>query len=547
MRLPHAVALSFLLTATTLVAGCQTRAQTLQAPQAPDDSEISLVASLASKPAPVADAVWSDVQRFYEQRANTPAWISSHAISEKGVKAMRVLDRAVEHGLRPQDYGNAAIAQLRDRVGRSDPGDAPLATRLGEFDIALTTALLALGRDVALGRSKPESVDKRWNGHRDSPDFPMALGSIAENNVERWLDDVRPRHPEYVALQKALADLRADQDLGGWALVPAGKFQLHAAQPDVRALRERLAASGELSSLAGASDSMEYDADVEAAVRAYQDTHGLKATGLADAGTIASMNVSLDARIRQVELNLDRWRWMPDDFGARHLIVNIPAFWLAAREQGTPVLTMRVVVGKRGKETPLFGADMTTAVFSPYWNIPVSIASAETAPAIAKDPSYLAKNDIEIRRVSKAGTSTVDPSTIDWRDKSAVRTLLLRQRPGSNNALGHVKFLLSNPFDVYLHDTPSESLFSREGRAFSHGCVRLDEPAALAKYVLRDQPEWDDSHIDAAMNAGTEKQVKLPVSIPVFVVYFTSWVDDAGRLHLVPDVYGYDAKQGARF
>jgi len=149
-----------------------------------------------------------------------------------------------------------------------------------------------------------------------------------------------------------------------------------------------------------------------------------------------------------------------------------------------------------------------------------------------------------VLRTSKKGTSHVDPSTIDWSDAASVRALSFRQRPGAKNALGHVKFLLPNEFDVYLHDTPSDSLFSRASRAFSHGCVRLDEPAVLARYVLRDHPEWDAEHIQAAMDASAEKQVKLSAAIPVFVVYFTSWVDETGRLHLVPDVYGYDAKQG---
>ena len=530
-------ALALLACATVIAAGCQTRAQSSQIP---DVKNTSVAAALSAKPAfPVAEAVWSDVQRFYQQRGDDVAWGRDAALSAQGSKAVRVLERAAEHGLAAKDYGATEISRLRENLG----AQSGVEGRLAELDVALTTALLALGRDVALGRLKPDSVDKRWNAHRESPDFVATLSSLVNGNIDSWLDTVRPRHPEYAALQKALADLRGDQEQGGWPRVPDAKFKARASHPDVIALRQRLAASGELSSLARASQSTEYDEDVQTAVRAFQETHGLKPTGLADVSTIASMNVPVEARIRQVELNLDRWRWMPDDFGARHLIVNIPAFQLSARENGKSVLGMRVVVGKHGMETPLFSANMTTAVFSPYWNIPVSIAARETGPAIANDLYYLEKNDIEVRRVTKTGTQVVDPTTINWIDKASLRGLSLRQRPGVKNALGRVKFLLPSEFDVYLHDTPTESLFSRETRAFSHGCVRLDEPEALAKYVLRDQPEWDDARMKAAMNAGVEKQVKLTAPIPVFMVYFTSWVDETGHLHLVPDVYGYDARQ----
>jgi murein L,D-transpeptidase YcbB/YkuD len=233
---------------------------------------------------------------------------------------------------------------------------------------------------------------------------------------------------------------------------------------------------------------------------------------------------------------------MPDDLGDRHFIVNIPYFHLLAREHGKPVKDIRVIVGQPGKETPVFSADMTTVVFSPYWNIPDSIAEGETAPKAARDPEFLARNNIEIFRVSKSGTTAVDPSKVDWDDASALKELSFRQKPGDKNALGHVKFLFPNSFDVYLHDTPTDNLFGRTGRAFSHGCVRVEEPEELAKYVLRGYPEWDETRILEAMNAGVEKQVKLTQTIPVHIVYFTAWVDDAGGLHFQPDIYGYDKR-----
>jgi murein L,D-transpeptidase YcbB/YkuD len=234
---------------------------------------------------------------------------------------------------------------------------------------------------------------------------------------------------------------------------------------------------------------------------------------------------------------------MPDDFGARHLVVNIPHFHVVAREQGKVVSDIRVVVGKPGNETPVFSSTMDRVVFSPYWNIPDTIVSGETVPAVAKDAGYLARNNIEILRVSESGAERVDPSSVAWDDPDALQDLAFRQRPGARNALGHVKFLFTNPYNVYLHDTPADNLFARRGRAFSHGCIRVEEPAALAKYVLRGQPEWTESRILAAMHSGAEKAVTLREPIPVHIVYFTAWVDAAGGIHFQPDVYGYDRRQ----
>ncbi|MGH9218388.1 MAG: L,D-transpeptidase family protein, partial [Vicinamibacterales bacterium] len=252
---------------------------------------------------------------------------------------------------------------------------------------------------------------------------------------------------------------------------------------------------------------------------------------------LAALNVPLDARMRQVALNLQRWRWMPDDLGERHFMVNVPSFHLIAREQGKPVMDIRVVVGKVGNKTPLFSDEMESVVFSPYWNIPDSIAQGETLPALAKDPNYLARQNIEIVRTSGEKVSTED---VDWSNPDELKGFAFRQRPGSGNALGHVKFLFPNQHNVYLHDTPADSLFGKPTRAFSHGCIRVEEPETLAKYVLRDYPEWDEQSIFAAMRAGTERHVKLKQKVPVHIVYFTSWVDENGGLHFQPDIYGYD-------
>ena len=251
------------------------------------------------------------------------------------------------------------------------------------------------------------------------------------------------------------------------------------------------------------------------------------------------------ARRKLIALNLERWRWMPDDFGDRYFIVNIPEFQLRAIEGERTALAMRVVVGKPGDDTktPVFNDEMESVVFSPYWNIPDTIVAKETAPAIDHDRNYLEKNNLEILRVSNRHSEPVDADEVDWHDPRSFRGLTIRQRPGSLNALGKVKFLFPNQFDVYFHDTPSVRLFARPSRAFSHGCVRVEEPEKLAQYVLGGDQEWGDARIRVAMQSGVEKYVKLKQTIPVHIVYFTAVVDEAGVMHALPDIYGFDKRQ----
>jgi L,D-transpeptidase YcbB len=369
---------------------------------------------------------------------------------------------------------------------------------------------------------------------------PAAAVQATAADHSRQADSPSP-HPEAGALEQALIALRWQQQNGGWPRVNAKTLAPGRSHPAVVELRQRLLASGELSeSNADAANPSMYDAPLQEAVRGFQFHNALKETGIADAATIAAMNVPLATRIHQLEVNVDRWRRLPADLGARHVWINIPSFQLVARENGKPVLQLKVVVGKAGTtQTPVFSSEMTTVIFSPYWHIPDSILTKETAPLAARDPGYLSRNAIEVHRVGRAGTP-VDPASVDWSNPDEVRRLALRQRPGPRNSLGQVKFLLPNDHGIYLHDTPSVRLFSRPARAFSHGCIRVDDPEKLAEYVLRDPATWDEPRIQRAMASGVEQQVKLNESIPVHIVYFTAWVDERGGLHFAPDIYKYD-------
>ena len=533
-RLPGS-AFGLVLAAFIAAAGCGSRHHAAS-------NELQKIVAGAA-PSPIRRVVWDDVRAFYGQRENEPAWVTESKPSKRAKDAWRIISSAGSHGLSVADYDEQAIARIIGELADDDTDSGNRLAELAQFDVRVSAALLGLGRDVAIGRTTPAAIDRQWKARRKAPDLAGTLNRAIDESLSGWLKSIQPQHPEYAALQKALVDLTGVRQRGGWPQVPASVLKRDTRS--VITLRQRLAATGELEPPRGGrgQTTAAFDARVDAAVRAFQEHHALKATGVVDAATRAAMNVTVDERIRQVALNLERWRWLPDDLGERHLIVNIPYFHVVAREHGKIVTDIRVVVGKPGNETPIFSSAMDTVVFSPYWNIPDTIVAGETAPAIARDAGYLARNNIEILRVSNGEAVRVDPSSVDWDNPDAVQELAFRQRPGASNALGHVKFLFPNPYNVYLHDTPADNLFARSGRAFSHGCIRVEEPAALAKYVLRDQPDWTEPRILAAMDAGTEKAVRLKEPIPVHIVYFTAWVDAAGGIHFQPDVYGYDQRQ----
>jgi murein L,D-transpeptidase YcbB/YkuD len=265
---------------------------------------------------------------------------------------------------------------------------------------------------------------------------------------------------------------------------------------------------------------------------------------LAQKGAADESGVPAATRVQQIAMNMDRWRWLPTSLSDRYLIVNIPAFRLDAIEKGRSVLAMKVVVGKKDNPTPVLADEMTTVVFSPYWNIPAEIVEKETLPHVLKDAAYLDKNNIEVVRAA-SDPEPIDAGHVDWTNPDAVSKLRFRQKPGEGNSLGLVKFLFPNHFNVYLHDTPAQALFNRIERDFSHGCVRVERPMDLARYVLRDQPAWTEDKIDEAMHAGTERSVALKQPLPVYLVYFTAW-EENGSTRFADDVYGYDRRQRAR-
>ena len=278
-------------------------------------------------------------------------------------------------------------------------------------------------------------------------------------------------------------------------------------------------------------------------VKRFQARHGLEPDGNVGRATIETMNVPVDRRIEQIKANLERWRWLPRDFGERYILVNIASFSLDVIEDGHPVLSMPVIVGRDYRETPVFGADMTYLVLNPTWTVPPKLAVEDILRQILEEPEYLAKKeDPGLFRLDGKSAMEVDPATIDWASLTAAHfPYMLRQDPSPCNSLGRIAFMLPNEYAVYLHDTPEKWLFERSERSFSSGCIRLADPMALAEYLLAGEKGWDRREILSEIEKGERRIVRLSRPIPVFLVYLTAWVDDRGIIHFQRDIYGRDA------
>lgn len=488
--------------------------------------------------------LWKLTRQFYEKRGGQPAWIRSNAEPRSTMQELtEAIAAARQEGLDPELYGFSALEKKRKAALEGfltnkgfDPAEA------GALDVWLTYLYMKYASDLADGLSDLAHADPAWQIKPEKFD-PLAHleQALERKRVADSLLELTPRGRDYEAMRAALVELRSQADRGGWPKVPpAVKLKPGQKSPHVGALAARLAASGDYSgTLPAAGTAAAYDASLQEAVQRFQRRHGLDDDGVVAAAVIAELNVPIEQRLKALELNMERWRWQPRDPGPRYIFVNIPEMHLEVRENGTVPLAMRVVVGKRETPTPIFNDEMTHVIFSPYWNVPPNIAQEETLPALMSDPGFLARNNMD---VVDASGRTVDPSALDWSDPSSFR---FRQRPGSDNALGLVKFMFPNKFDVYLHDTPADSLFGRAARLFSHGCVRVEQPEQLAAYVLGDQPEWTPERIREAMHAGQERTVKIKQPIPVLIGYWTARVSPDGIVQFRKDVYGIDARQSA--
>jgi murein L,D-transpeptidase YcbB/YkuD len=460
---------------------------------------------------------------FYRSRRWRLAWANEDNLTSQGEKMAQLLGKAEQDGLSPLRYRydvlNKMVTSMKSSENLDDDAQAQYAA---DVDILLTEAFARYATDLARGTLNPDSAGLKWRIPRGNVPKGNLLRVLAKGtDPEAVLARIRPIAPQYPRLMKLLASLQEAKQKGGWVTVPEGDVKRGASDSVViTALRSRLSASEDPreATLAqrGAATPAVYDQDLFLALKHFQERNGIDGDGALGPKTLEELNHPIDERIAEVRLNMDRWRWLPHDLGKMYVMVNVAGFEMSVIENNRVIEEMNVVVGQEGWETPIFADTMEHLVVNPYWNVPASILGEEMGN-LANDPDYLARNNFE--RTSDGG---------------------LRQRPGPKNALGQFKFMFPNKDNIYLHDTPADQLFSRASRAFSHGCIRLERPRDLAYLLGEKLAGQSPRQIDALVATGNERWIKFRKKIPIYILYFTTWVDEDGTIRYHHDVYGHD-------
>ncbi len=480
----------------------------------------------------IDDDQWGHTRRLYKLYGSNPLWLTSDGLHKTRTKALTdAILAANSDGMRLDDYPIGALAQA---IATLKQTKTPTADQLATADLLLSASYVAIGEDLLTGQVNPRTVQQSWYVNPEEENVDSALvRNLRYEHLDKALATMRPSDDDYSGFSKELQRWRGMVAKGGWQTIPAVSGNV---KPGSRtnpamlaAIRSRLSAEGisvgastssptDSTRQGGAASAANvYDLSLAAAVANFQQRHSINVDSALGKETVDAMNVPATFRLGQIAANMERFRWLPRSFGSRYIFVNVPAFKLEAYDSGQKVLEMKVIVGQEyeDKATPVFADSMESVIFRPYWNVPPTIAAKEIFP---KGSDYLARENMEV--VTEGGQTTV------------------RQRPGPKNALGFVKFLFPNDFDIYLHDTPNHELFNKDVRAFSHGCIRLEKPDQLAQWVLG----WPADKVEQAMRDGPDNRaVKLPRKIPVYITYFTTYINN-GQLYFGNDLYHRDDK-----
>lgn len=485
------------------------------------------------------------LMRFYRYRGFEPAWVDRYGLRPEGAMALAAVSQAEGQGLRYADYQDSWMEDLLDgMLTRPVIIGAAFDGKQIQLDLVVTTMVLRYVWHCTVGRTDADMLGiDRPSIEDPSQDLAVALAeALGRGRLEDFLTRLGPRHAAYRALRRALTRYLRIKRTGGWPTITGGPvLQLGDGGPRVAQLRNRLAASGDAPP---PSESQErgFDDALAAAVARFQHRHGLYPDGVAGARTLAALNVPVAQRIRQIQLSLERWRWMPADLGSRYVMVNIPGFEMQVVEAGQVVKTMRTIVGRKRRPTPALASLITYLEINPYWHVPSKIARKDLLPKIQKNPDFLVRQNFRVFDSWKKDARELDPRAIDWSSLNEDHfPWRLRQEPAGHNALGRVKFIFSNPWSVYIHDTPAKGLFRRPSRPFSSGCVRVEEPMALMSLLLKPQG-WDPERLSEAVISNRRQVVILDEPVPVYLVYLTAWVGGGGEIHFREDLYGDDAR-----
>ena len=473
---------------------------------------------------------------MYLKNDMQPYWVSVRGPDRKAEALISVIRTAAEEGLNPDHYQLSRILQLWNS---SNPDD------IATLEVMLTMAMGAYVADMREGRAitcklDPELFAAARNHKVDI--IEIIHQALAAPDLVRFLKMQAPQHQGYQSLKKTLAQYRQLESRGGWPKIPAGKVLKPGMQDNrLDLLARRLMITGDLPRQP--TQTTTYDPQFVTAVKHFQKRYNLEQDGIIGKATLAALNIPVEDHIRRIIINMERWRWLPHTLDGQRLFVNIAGFYLAGTQDEQLEIVMSVIVGKLHHETPVFTHTMRYIEINPFWNIPNSIAENEMVPKMIKDPQHLAKKHIRIFDGWQQNAREVSPSSINWHTiGKGIRRYRLRQDPGPDNALGTIKFMFPNKYNVYMHDTPVHSLFKKNNRSFSHGCIRVSDPRRLALYLLnKDTGGWTRERIDELIAAGKRTVVTLKKPFPVHILYRTVLIDPRDNtVHFYDDIYGRD-------
>ena len=471
----------------------------------------------------IPDSLSRRIRSFYNTRNYQFAWFTSKGLTEQARGFWNLHDYHTTYNHDTLLHSKSLQKTMDNLIAEEDLAVSPSKTFINT-ELTLTNHFIQyVMNQFEDGYVKRKEME-RFIPRKKEDAMYLADSLITKKHKDnKYFEDI---NESYKVLKDQLARYYDIAKKGGWPAIPDDKktYKKGTTSPIIALIKRHLSLTGDMP---GADTTQVFNDTLEMGIKNYQRRFGYTPDGIITAALIKEMNVPAQSRVQQILINMGRMRWMPSRPSGNLILVNIPEFVLHLYDGKNKVWDINVVVGKEGHNTMMFTGDLNQIVFSPYWNVPPSIVRKEILPALEKDPTYLTRNNME-----QVGMEGDLPK--------------IRQLPGPDNSLGRVKFLFPNSFNIYFHDTNAKGLFNKDKRAYSHGCIRLEEPEKLANYLLRNQSEWTPEKIEDAMNSGTEKYVKLKDPIPVFITYYTAWVDDAGQLNFREDIYGHDASLAAR-
>lgn len=480
------------------------------------------------------DSIKNEVSAFYSRRSFQFAWLNKAGLTHAAPDFYSQL----------QNFSNDfADSTLKNRVLDSLLTDAQTNSkeflkhkdRMHNLELLLTTTFFKFAHRAYTGTTK-DPIDLEWFIPRKKKNYQTLLDSLVSSKQTDRVQE--PVNQYYIALKEKLRQYREIQKKGGFPKIILTKKILSLGDKDssLLSLKNYFLITGDWKEK---DTTILFTDSLVSAVKRFQKRMGLAENGKVNSVTLTALNVPIEVRIRQMMINMERLRWAPVELENDYLMVNIPEFRLHVFENKKLVWDMNVVVGKEASKTSIFRGDLSRVVLNPYWNIPTSIIRNEIMPKLQNGTSYLTRNNMEVL----SGNTVIDPSGINWKKyANSIPPYNFRQKPGDKNSLGKMKFLFPNSYSIYLHDTPSKGLFNQSARAFSHGCIRLSEPRKLALYLLRNNTSWSSEKVDEILKTDKENIIKVKPTVPVYIVYFTTWVSSSGQLNFRKDIYDLDEK-----